>query len=79
MLGIIFAIMVVVQVGDFIYWILTKLHLTKRYKLSTEAIVKDLGYTMKQYYTVDGLWREVSKEYAIRSQEYLDKTLKKLR
>lgn len=49
MLGIIFAIMVVVQVGDFIYWILTKLHLTKRYKCATTTIVKDLGYTMAQY------------------------------
>jgi hypothetical protein len=50
LLALLFVVGLITIVGDAIYWVLTKLHLTKRYKLATETIVKDLGYTMNQYF-----------------------------
>ena len=55
-----------IQVGNLIYWVLTKLHLTKAYKLDTKTIVKDLGYTMEQYYSSDRVRYLVSNEFCNR-------------
>jgi len=47
--GLFLVLVVLFQTCNFVYWLLTKLHLTKTYHISTEAILKDLGYTMNQY------------------------------
>lgn len=47
--GLFLVLVVIFQTCNFVYWLLTKLHLTKAYYISTEAILKDLGYTMDQY------------------------------
>lgn len=47
--GIFLVLVVIAQTCNFVYWLLTKLHLTKAYYISTKAILKDLGYTMDQY------------------------------
>ena len=69
MLAIVFIIMALVQIGNLVYWVLTKLHLTKAYKLDTKTIVKDLGYTMKQYYSSHEICMKISDEYVKRVEE----------
>jgi hypothetical protein len=63
LLLILFVVGTLTLVGDAIYWVLTKFHLTKQHKTATETIVKDLGYTMTQYFE-DGYVRyRVTKEW----------------
>jgi hypothetical protein len=50
LLAIFFIIGTIIQIGNIIYWILTKLHLTAAYRQDTNTIVSDLGYTMDQYF-----------------------------
>jgi len=50
LLAIFFIVGTITQIGNILYWVLTKLHLTAEYRQATKTIVKDLGYTMDQYF-----------------------------
>jgi hypothetical protein len=45
------ALVIVVQLGNLVCWFLRQLGFDMQDKQSTEAIVKELGYTMEQYNT----------------------------
>lgn len=49
MITLFIVLVAIFQIWNFVYWLLTKLHLTKAYYISTETILRDLGYTMDQY------------------------------
>lgn len=63
LLAVLLVVGTIAFIGDIIYWFLTKLHLTNRYKLATETIVKDLGYTMTQYFEDSFVRYKVTQEW----------------
>ena len=68
--GLYLVLVIVVQTCNLIYRVLTKLHLTAAYHTSTEAILKDLNYTMDQYLHDAYIRYLVTQEFIERLKKY---------